>query len=107
MRSAGAPVALGSLIAAAVLTTSCVASSCPPELPDDGGAAITVTSERFVTLGSIRSRYTCDGIDLSPDVPGQASPRGPGASCSSSTIRTRNVHPLARVRHARVGERAS
>ena len=73
MRHAGAPLALGSLIAAAVLITSC---SDAPELPDDDGAAITVTSQRFVTLDLIRPRYTCDGVDLSPEVRWSGVPEG-------------------------------
>ncbi len=66
MRSAGAPLAGASLIALAVLMTSCSGGSAP-ELPDDG-ATITVTSQRFLSVDAVRPRYTCDGLDLSPDV---------------------------------------
>ena len=89
MRYAGASFALrppfaplaargfGPLIAAAVLLASCSGAGAP-ELPS-GGAAITVTSDRFVTLGTVRSRYTCDGIDLSPDVRWSGVPVGTGS----------------------------
>ena len=79
MRYAGAPRALIPLAAAALLITSCSGGSGPPELPDEGGAPITVTSERFVTLGTIRQRYTCDGIDLSPGVRWSGVPEGTGS----------------------------
>ena len=78
MRLAGAPLALGTLAAALMLAASCSSSTRAPELPT-GGAAITVTSERFVSLGTIRSRYTCDGIDLSPDVSWSGVPEGAGS----------------------------
>ncbi len=77
MRYARAPLGLGTLIAAAVLFASC-SSGDAPELPS-GGAAITVTSDRFVTQGTVRSRYTCDGIDLSPDVRWTGVPEGTGS----------------------------
>ena len=78
MPLAGAPLALGTLAAALVLAASCSGSSGAPELPG-GGVHITVTSERFVTLGTIRSRFTCDGIDLSPDVRWSGVPEGAGS----------------------------
>ena len=78
MRYANARLVLGSLIAAAVLITSCSSDSAAPELPT-GGAAITVTSDRFVTQGVVRSRFTCDGIDLSPDVQWSGVPEGTGS----------------------------
>ncbi len=78
MRHAGAPLAPGTLAAALVLVASCSSGSGAPDLPD-GGTAITVTSERFVSLGTIGSRYTCDGIDLSPDVSWSGVPEGTGS----------------------------
>ena len=77
MRYAGARFVLGSLIAAVALFVSC-SSGDAPELPT-GGAAITVTSERFVSQGTVRSRFTCDGIDLSPDVRWSGVPEGTGS----------------------------
>ena len=76
MRHARALLALGPLIATVVLLTSC--SSDAPELPS-GGATITVSSERFVTVGKVRSKYTCDGIDLSPDIRWSGVPDGTGS----------------------------
>ena len=77
MRYTGVPLVLGSLIAAAALFASC-SSKDAPELPT-GGVAITVTSDRFTSQGTVRSRYTCDGIDLSPNVRWSGVPEGTGS----------------------------
>ena len=79
MRYAEAPLVLGSLMAAAVLLAACSAGSVPGGLSVEGAAPITVTSERFVTQDTIRSRYTCDGIDLSPDIQWSGVPEGTGS----------------------------
>ena len=78
MRYAGKRLVLGYLIAAAVLFMSCSSGGGAPGLPDDG-VAIAVTSERFVTQGTVRSRFTCDGIDLSPEVQWSGVPEGTGS----------------------------
>ena len=52
---------------ALLIVAGCSGDAAPVAPPSDA-ASITVVSDRFVSLGSVRPRYTCDGVDLSPDV---------------------------------------
>ena len=52
---------------ALLIVAGCSVDAAPVSAPSDA-ASITVVSDRFVSLGSIRPRHTCDGMDLSPDV---------------------------------------
>ena len=59
--------AFASLLVAAALAVACSGDPEPLGLPV-GEETIEVVSDRFVSLGTVRPRYTCVGIDLSPDL---------------------------------------
>lgn len=67
------------VVAVATLALTLAAcSSGPVELPSPpaGSPSLTVTSEQFTNGDLIRPRYTCDGIDISPEIGWTEGPDG-------------------------------
>ncbi len=57
-----------------LLVTACSGGAEPLLSPPEGTVPLTVTSPRLVNGDLIRSRYTCDGLNLSPEVSWSGAP---------------------------------